>query len=384
LLAVAATACDSAGSEDDFNEAVPGGVIGTASLFTWSSDGERLYHTVDEDIVGEGGVISGAHYRIYETTPGDSPRLIVEDSTDADDFEPAVSDLEATGDALYFFVRSAEPLNTGRILRWSSGEADAEEIVDGAFDPQARVADLLSLSADGRYLAYYTGEGHRPDAFEIRVRDLDRGTDIYTEVVTSDYSGGARDIPLLLSREGSRLLYGFSASGNAPGDVLTVVDLASGEEQGVRLTGPNGRSGGSFYAQGVQFYANAEHFVAVYAVEGASAQDTVVAYQLPAGTPQPTGSLRREQNGWITSFSGSGAAPSYYAFWRAEYERDLCAVHVIDLSRGEERRVAAPISKEGLFSCYGSLAIAPGDRHIAYHSNETDVNRTLYVADMPR
>jgi len=217
------TACDSA-DNGSFEKAEPGVLVGPARVFTWSADGERLYHVVDEEIVREGGVITGSHYRIYKTTPGDSPRLIVEDSTDTF-FGAVVSDLKAAGDVPYFFVRRAEPSDTSRILRWSSGEAASEAIVEdafGAFDPREQV-DNFSLSADRCYLAYYAGEGHRPDSFEIRVRDFDRGADICAGVVTSDYGGDPRDIPLLLSGDGSQLLFGLSAGGTAAGDKLTVV-----------------------------------------------------------------------------------------------------------------------------------------------------------------
>jgi len=257
-----------------------------------------------------------------------------------------------------------------------------EAVVVGAFDPQERVANVLSLSANGRYLAYYAGEGLRPDSFEIRVRDLDKSTDIHTEVVTSDYVGGPRDIPLLLSRDGSRLLHGFSASSPVPDGLLTVVDLATGEAQAVQLTDPNGPPSGSSHAQGVQFYASADHFVAVYSVEDGSRQ-TVVTYPLPAGTPRPIASFQREHDGWIADYIYRDATPDSYAFWRIEHERGLCAVHAIDLSRGEERRVEAPIPNEGAFSCAGFLAIAPGERRVAYQAPSADINRDLYVANLP-
>jgi hypothetical protein len=339
-----------------------------------------LFYTQDDLLVGDGGVILGSQYEIFESTLGGATRSLYQGETGGGFFSPPVQELKEAGGALYFYTDNgpSETGPTGTVYRLPlDGAEEPEVLVEGAANPVRDSGDRFAVSADGRLLAYYTRAVGGP--YTIHVRDLSNGSGAAVAVGTAS-TPNLHHLPLVISADGSQLLHQLRTDQTmASFDEYSVLDLGTGTGQRIRLGGSEeGVSGERFYAEG-------NSFVAAY-VAGFSDQNrlVVVVHRLPDGSPQASATFPDNSGGWTARLLlAVDAVPNRYAFWRREYENTAdnqpCALHVLRLDGGDEQRVAGPVPPGSGAYCGGAPKLAPDGDRIAYLSPSS---RELYVADV--
>ena len=359
--------------EDPFEDVGPGtrvqGIDGEVQIATWSDDSERLYVAATEPIL-ENNVYVGTRYRLYEADAGGSARLLYEGTTSDFSVRTALPDLEEARGSLFFYT------DDGSIYRLPvDSSEEPERLVEGATIPEAirGSRDPFSVSGGGTHLAYYA-EVSAGGTYEVRIVNLNTGAESVVVEGTAGFTSGEYT-PLILSDGGSHLLHKLRTDpGENGANWYGVVDLASGSERRFTV--------GSL---GERFYSEGSSFVAAYR----NSQEIVVQH-LPEGSPVSVGPFPETVGTWrgignwrAQTISSTAVAPGSYAFWRkgATDEGQVCAVHVIDLESGEERRLVGPIpeSERGLYCGLNSNAfsLAPDGSHLVYFAPSSG---DVYVA----
>lgn len=356
VLLVTLSSCDESGPRGDsgFPEAGLGVyVVGEAYSFAWSRDGERLYYSLEERATG-GGTRSG----IYMTEPGGSPELLFESTEGGTDNFIRV--LIEGGQALFF--------------QRSGGRSVVRLPLDGSpSDAPVTGASHFAVSGDGRRLAYATAVDIPR---EIRLLDLETSEEVVVAEGTFNSSSlDPRRNLLLLSEDGSHLFHSLAdTSGSGPA-TYSLVDIANGNVFTTHLGAPD------VSERGARFFFEGDEVISVF-----NESETLVVQRLPGGEPRAVADFpRRIGLASETTVFGADARPGRYAFWRRE-NGDVdggqpCAVHVIDLASGEERRVAGPVPTSG--QCGDRMRLSPDGSRVAYQTpGSTPRERRLYVAEV--
>ena len=366
------------GDEDPFEDVGPGtridGITGDVQIVTWSDDSAYLYLAAIEPIL-ENNVYVGTRYRLYEADGGGSSRLLYEGTTSASStVRSVIPDLEEARGALFFYT------DAGSIYRKEIGSDDEpERLVEGATIPNRGNRDPFSVSGDASRLAYYA-EGAGEDAYEVRIVDLGTSAETVAAVGTADHFTSYEHTPVILSDDGSRLLHKLRMDqGEGDATKYAIVEIESGSERRFTV----GSLGGRFYSEDASFIA------AYVAASGRSRE--IVVHHLPDGVPEPVapfqetvGTTRFGAGNWrAQTISSTAVAPNAYAFWLKGVTEagQVCAVHGIDLTSGQERRLAGPIpEREASLYCginSDAFSFAPDGSRLAYYAPSSG---DVYVA----
>ncbi len=139
-----------------------------------------------------------------------------------DNFGPAIS-----GDGRYVaYTEAANDSGISRVMRWD-GQSDYSQLVSipqHAPDSEEGTSDSVSMSPDGRYVAFISSAGNLVDQavsgdFEVYVRDMQEGVTRLASVTPDGIGGGGADAATpVLSSDGQIVLFDSISGALCPND----------------------------------------------------------------------------------------------------------------------------------------------------------------------